>query len=85
MQDGADPDSQYWDLRSFFYGMDFSLQVLPIARSCFSQEKQHELMYQSLCVMPLKLLECALPWLVSKINDQERSLFHLNIHFGASM
>ncbi|XP_078164190.1 zinc finger protein BRUTUS-like isoform X1 [Carex rostrata] len=60
-------------------------KVLPIARSCFSQEKQHELMYQSLCVMPLKLLECALPWLVSKINDQERSLFLLNIHFGATL
>ncbi|KAJ4767892.1 zinc finger protein-like protein [Rhynchospora pubera] len=58
-------------------------KVLPIARSCFSKEKQHELMYQSLCVMPLKLLEHTLPWLVSKINDQERSLLLLNIRFGA--
>ncbi|KAJ3670660.1 hypothetical protein LUZ60_008086 [Juncus effusus] len=60
-------------------------QVLPLARAHFSREKQRELMYKSLCVMPLKLLERVLPWLVSKINDEEQKLFLLNIQFGASM
>ncbi|KAF2322576.1 hypothetical protein GH714_019089 [Hevea brasiliensis] len=36
-------------------------QVLPLARKHFSAKRQRELLYQSLCVMPLKLIECVLP------------------------
>ncbi|KAG8077594.1 hypothetical protein GUJ93_ZPchr0007g4945 [Zizania palustris] len=59
-------------------------KVLPQARMLFSPEKQRELLYKSLCVMPLKLLERVLPWLVSKLSDDEASSFLENMRLAAS-
>ncbi|CAO1947902.1 unnamed protein product [Urochloa humidicola] len=50
----------------------------------FSPEKQRELSYKSLCVMPLKLLERVLPWLVSKLSDDQASSFLQNMSLAAS-
>ncbi|KAM0830804.1 hypothetical protein ACQ4PT_065971 [Festuca glaucescens] len=58
-------------------------KVLPQARVLFSPEKQRELLYKSLCVMPLKLLERVLPWLVSKLSDEEASYFLQNMRLAA--
>jgi zinc finger-like protein len=58
-------------------------KVLPQARVLFSPEKQRELLYKSLCVMPLKLLERVLPWLVSKLSDEEASSFLQNMRLAA--
>ncbi|KAG2709385.1 hypothetical protein I3760_05G235900 [Carya illinoinensis] len=63
---------------------DEEVQVLPLARKHFSHKRQRELLYQSLCVMPLKLIECVLPWLVGSVSDQEaRSLLH-NMYLAES-
>ncbi|VAH78893.1 unnamed protein product [Triticum turgidum subsp. durum] len=59
-------------------------KVLPQARVLFSPEKQRELLYRSLCVMPLKLLERVLPWLVSKLSDEEASSFLQNMRLADS-
>uniref|UniRef100_A0A2P2K0V3 Uncharacterized protein LOC105113207 isoform X1 n=2 Tax=Rhizophora mucronata TaxID=61149 RepID=A0A2P2K0V3_RHIMU len=59
------------------------VQVLPLARKHFSTKRQQELLYESLCVMPLKLIECVLPWLVGLLNDNEASSFLHNMHMAA--
>ncbi|XP_038981730.1 zinc finger protein BRUTUS-like isoform X2 [Phoenix dactylifera] len=58
-------------------------EVLPLARTHFSPEKQRQLLYKSLCVMPLKLLERVLPWFVSKLSDEEARCFLQNMHLAA--
>ncbi|XP_073004012.1 zinc finger protein BRUTUS [Typha latifolia] len=60
------------------------VKILPLARAHFSHEKQRKLLYKSICVMPLKLLERVLPWLVSKLSDEEAKLFLQNMHLAAS-
>jgi hypothetical protein len=55
------------------------MKVLPQARIKFSQEKQSELLYKSLCVMPLKLLEQVLPWFVSKLDASNGQSFLQNM------
>ncbi|XP_004299048.1 PREDICTED: uncharacterized protein LOC101308084 [Fragaria vesca subsp. vesca] len=59
------------------------LQVLPLARKHFSPRRQRELLYQSLCMMPLKLIECVLPWFVGSLTDEEASSFLQNIYIAA--
>ncbi|KAJ4806511.1 zinc finger protein-like protein [Rhynchospora pubera] len=59
-------------------------KILPLARMHFSLEKQRKLLYKSLCVMPLKLLEQVLPWLVSKLSNEEARSFLQNMHLAAS-
>ncbi|KAL6571060.1 hypothetical protein OROGR_000610 [Orobanche gracilis] len=59
------------------------IQVLPLARKLFSPERQRELLYQSLCVMPLRLIECVLPWLVGSLSDEEAQRFLYNMHLAA--
>ncbi|CAA0809025.1 zinc finger protein-related [Striga hermonthica] len=59
------------------------LQVLPLARKLFRPERQRELLYQSLCVMPLRLIECVLPWLVGSLSDEEAQCFLSNMHLAA--
>ncbi|CAL9042149.1 unnamed protein product [Musa banksii] len=59
-------------------------EVLPLARLRFSPEKQRKLMFKSLCVMPLKLLERVLPWFVANLSDEEASSFLQNMHLAAS-
>lgn len=59
------------------------LQVLPLARKHFSPKRQRELLYQSLCVMPLRLIECVLPWLVGSLTEEEARSFLHNMHMAA--
>ncbi|KAL6529216.1 hypothetical protein OROGR_014839 [Orobanche gracilis] len=59
------------------------IQVLPLARKLFSPERQRELLYQCLCVMPLRLIECVLPWLVGSLSDEEAQCFLCNMHLAA--
>ncbi|KAE8694214.1 Zinc finger protein-related isoform 2 [Hibiscus syriacus] len=59
------------------------VQVLPIARKNFSFKRQRELLYQSLCVMPLRMIERVLPWLVGSLTDNEARNFLKNIQFAA--
>ncbi|XP_006654746.2 zinc finger protein BRUTUS-like isoform X1 [Oryza brachyantha] len=58
-------------------------EVLPQARIHFSSDKQRELLYKSLCVMPLKLLERILPWFVSGLNDPDAEAFLQNMFLAA--
>ncbi|KAK0573670.1 hypothetical protein LWI29_011781 [Acer saccharum] len=59
------------------------VQVLPLARKHFGPKRQRELLYQSLCVMPLKLIECVLPWLVASLSEEEARSFLQNMHMAA--
>ncbi|KAF2317795.1 hypothetical protein GH714_041109 [Hevea brasiliensis] len=58
-------------------------QVLPLARKHFSAKRQRELLYQSVCVMPLKLIECVLPWLVGSLSEEEAKSFLQNMCMAA--
>ncbi|KAK1269905.1 hypothetical protein QJS04_geneDACA018521 [Acorus gramineus] len=60
------------------------IEVLPLARAHFSPEKQRQLLYQSMCVMPLKLIERVLPWFVSSLSEEEARSFLQNIRLAAS-
>ncbi|KAF8390107.1 hypothetical protein HHK36_024629 [Tetracentron sinense] len=59
------------------------VQVLPLARKHFSPKRQRELLYKSLCMMPLKLSERVLPWLVGSLNEEEARSFLQNMHLAA--
>ncbi|KAL4633182.1 hypothetical protein ACB092_04G103700 [Castanea dentata] len=59
------------------------VQVLPLARKNFSIKRQRELLYQSLCVMPLKLIERVLPWLVGSLTEDEARKFLENMQLAA--
>ncbi|KAM6562011.1 hypothetical protein CsatB_022009 [Cannabis sativa] len=58
-------------------------QVLPLAREHFSPERQRELLYQSLRLMPLKLIECVLPWFTGLLSEEEASSFLQNMQMAA--
>ncbi|XP_010906998.2 zinc finger protein BRUTUS isoform X1 [Elaeis guineensis] len=58
-------------------------EVLPLARKHFSPEKQRQLLYKSMCVMPLKLLERVFPWFVTKLSDDEARSFLQNMYLAA--
>ncbi|THG00332.1 hypothetical protein TEA_030056 [Camellia sinensis var. sinensis] len=62
---------------------DEEVQVLPLARKHFSFKRQRELLYQSLCVMPLKLIERVLPWLVGSLTEDEATDFLRNMYLAA--
>ncbi|KAF7834606.1 zinc finger protein BRUTUS-like isoform X1 [Senna tora] len=59
------------------------VQVLPLARKHFSFKRQRELLYQSLCMMPLKLIERVLPWLVGSLTEDEAKMFLKNMQLAA--
>ncbi|XVF50560.1 hypothetical protein PTKIN_Ptkin04bG0111000 [Pterospermum kingtungense] len=59
------------------------VQVLPIVRKRFSFKRQRELLYRSLCVMPLRLIERVLPWLVGSLTDNEARNFLKNMQLAA--
>ncbi|KAK3440483.1 hypothetical protein EUGRSUZ_B00741 [Eucalyptus grandis] len=59
------------------------VQVLPLARRHFSFKRQRELLYQSLCMMPLKLIERVLPWLVGSLSKEEARNFIRNMQLAA--
>lgn len=65
-------------LASFF----FNLQVLPLARKHFTKKKQREILYESLCLMPLKLIERVLPWLVGSLTEDEAKNFLKNMQLA---
>jgi hypothetical protein len=46
-------------------------QVLPLARQHCSFQEQQALLYHSLHMMPLKVLEKVLPWFTSFLNEDE--------------
>ncbi|CAI9113543.1 OLC1v1014162C2 [Oldenlandia corymbosa var. corymbosa] len=58
-------------------------EVLPLARKLFSFKRQRELLYQSLSVMPLKLIERVLPWFVGKLTEEEARNFLKNLQLAA--
>ncbi|KAJ0105207.1 hypothetical protein Patl1_19149 [Pistacia atlantica] len=59
------------------------VQVLPLARKHFSFKRQQEVLYQSLCIMPLKLIERVLPWLMGSFTDKEARNFLKNMRSAA--
>ncbi|XAR63927.1 Ubiquitin--protein ligase [Bertholletia excelsa] len=59
------------------------VQVLPLAQQHFSFKRQRELLYQSLCVMPLRLIERVLPWLVGSLTEDEATDFLRNMYLAA--
>ncbi|XP_062158173.1 zinc finger protein BRUTUS [Alnus glutinosa] len=68
-------------IQRHFYNEE--VQVLPLARKHFSFKRQRELLYQSLCVMPLKLIERILPWLVGSLTEDEARKFLENMQLAA--
>ncbi|XP_054795551.1 LOW QUALITY PROTEIN: zinc finger protein BRUTUS-like [Prosopis cineraria] len=58
-------------------------QVLPLARKHFTPQRQRELLYESLRLMPLKLIESVIPWLVGFLSEDEAKLFLLNMYMAA--
>ncbi|XWS50748.1 hypothetical protein CRYUN_Cryun12cG0113900 [Craigia yunnanensis] len=68
-------------IRTHFHNEE--VQVLPIVRKNFSFKRQRKLLYQSLCVMPLRLIERVLPWLVGSLTDNEARNFLKNVQLAA--
>ncbi|EEF28680.1 zinc finger protein BRUTUS [Ricinus communis] len=68
-------------IEKHFYNEE--VQVLPLARKHFSFKRQQDLLYQSLCVMPLKLIERVLPWLVGTLTEVEAKNFLKNMQSAA--
>ncbi|KAL2642312.1 hypothetical protein R1flu_009899 [Riccia fluitans] len=62
---------------------DEEKEVIPLAHKHFSVEEQRTLLYQSLRVMPLKLLERVLPWLVGALKEDEAKDMFQNMHLAA--
>lgn len=58
-------------------------KVFPLARVHCSIEEQRGLVYKSLRVMPLKLLEKVLPWLVATLEEEEAKIMLDNICLAA--
>ncbi|XP_058091485.1 zinc finger protein BRUTUS-like isoform X8 [Magnolia sinica] len=67
-------------IQKHFHGEE--VEVLPLAREHFSPTKQRELLYESLCVMPLKLVERVLPWLVGSLSEEEARSFLQNMNLA---
>ncbi|XP_057812774.2 zinc finger protein BRUTUS isoform X2 [Cryptomeria japonica] len=63
--------------------VDEEFEVLPLAREHFSIQEQRILLYESLRIMPLKLLERVLPWLVATLSEQEMKEMLQNMHQAA--
>ncbi|KAK4843002.1 hypothetical protein QYF36_002606 [Acer negundo] len=57
--------------------------VLPLAQKHLSFKRQQEILYQSLCVMPLKLIERVLPWLMGSLTEHEARSFLKNMQSAA--
>ncbi|MBA0666529.1 hypothetical protein Goklo_002930, partial [Gossypium klotzschianum] len=69
-------------MQKHFHSEEAQASVLPLARKHFSPQRQRELLYQSLCVMPLKLIECVLPWLVGSLSEEEARSFLQNMNLA---
>ncbi|KAH6558906.1 hypothetical protein KP509_1Z038300 [Ceratopteris richardii] len=63
--------------------LDEEMKAFPLLRTHCSIEEQQALVYQSLRVMPLKLLERVLPWLVASLDEKEANDMVNHIHLAA--
>ncbi|MCO5564445.1 hypothetical protein L7F22_018106 [Adiantum nelumboides] len=63
--------------------LEEEMKVFPLARAHCSIEEQQCLVYQSLRVMPLKLLERVLPWLVASLDEEEAKIMLDHIRLAA--
>lgn len=61
-----------------------SFQVLRFTESNCSIEEQRALLYQSLRVMPLKLLERVLPWMVAILSEDETKEMLQNLRLAGT-
>lgn len=61
-----------------------SFQVLHYPQSHCSVEEQRVLLYRSLRLMPLKLLERVLPWLVAILSEDETKVMLENLRLAGS-
>lgn len=61
-----------------------SFQVLRFTESHCSIEEQRALLYQSLRVMPLKLLERVLPWMVAILSEDETKEMLQNLRLAGT-
>ncbi|XLU99016.1 hypothetical protein S245_013356, partial [Arachis hypogaea] len=81
-QEHAEEESQFnyfWCLIERIQGegrhfKNEDVQVLPLAQKHFSIKRQCELLYQSLCIMPLKLIKCVLPWLIGSLTKDLKNI-----------
>ncbi|KAL0538735.1 hypothetical protein IC582_022892 [Cucumis melo] len=62
---------------------DEEMHVLPLACKHFGHQRQRELLYHSLCIMPLKWIERVLPWLVETLTEKEARSFLQNMQMAA--
>ncbi|XP_022150599.1 zinc finger protein BRUTUS-like isoform X2 [Momordica charantia] len=62
---------------------DEEMHVLPLARKHFGPQRQRELLYHSLGIMPLKWIERVLPWLVETLSEEEARSFLQNMQMAA--
>ncbi|KAL6130268.1 hypothetical protein ACLB2K_068649 [Fragaria x ananassa] len=62
---------------------DEEVKVLPLLRKNLTIERQQELLHQSLCVMPLKLIERVLPWLVKSLTANQAQTYVKNMQLAA--
>ncbi|XP_031741004.1 zinc finger protein BRUTUS isoform X4 [Cucumis sativus] len=62
---------------------DEEMHVLPLACKHFGHQRQRELLYHSLCIMPLKWVERILPWLVETLTEKEARSFLQNMQMAA--
>eukprot|EP00850_Spirogloea_muscicola_P007468 SM000038S14281 [mRNA] locus=s38:50774:57040:+ [translate_table: standard] len=60
-------------------------KVLPLARKYCSVEEQRVMVYQSLRVMPLRLLQRVLPWLTARVSEEEAVNMIQNMHLAAPL
>jgi zinc finger-like protein len=60
-------------------------QGLQLAGKHLKEEEQHALLYQRLRVMPLRLLEQVLPWLVAVLSEEEAKEMLRNMRLAGSM
>ncbi|KAI5083489.1 hypothetical protein GOP47_0003232 [Adiantum capillus-veneris] len=63
--------------------LDEEAKIFPLARKNISKNVQRYLVYRSFRVMPLKLLERVLPWLVSALKEEEAKNVLENIRLAA--
>lgn len=63
--------------------VDEEIKVFPLARAYCSTEEQQNLVYQCLRVMPLKLLERVLPWLVASLSEEEAKIMLDHVRLAA--
>lgn len=68
-----------------FNKIKFDIQVLPLACKHFGHQRQRELLYHSLCIMPLKWIERVLPWLVETLTEKEARSFLQNMQMAGSV